>query len=360
VTVALGALTAGAGMAGADSYGGGGGGGGGRGGDSHGFRQINLVSDIAGVARVTDPNLVNPWGLAAGPNTPLWVADNGTDLSTVYSGGIGDGAPVVSPLKVRIPGGAPTGIVFNRTDGFVVSGSGVSAPAKFILASEAGQITGWSPQVPTSDEAHPVPTAPGAVYKGLAIFGASHDARLYAADFHNARIDVFDEHFAPVKTPGAFVDSGLPAGYAPFNVQQLGDLIYVTYAKQDAAAKDDVAGEGFGFVDVYTPAGHLIKRLVSNGKLNAPWGLALAPSHFGDFGGDLLVGNFGDGTINAYNPQSGDFEGRLANQDGNPIAIDDLWALRFGNGTFGAPDALVFTAGIGDEQHGLLGEIVAH
>jgi uncharacterized protein (TIGR03118 family) len=311
------------------------------------------------MARITDPNLVNPWGLAAGPNTPLWVADNGTDLSTVYSGGIDGSAPAIVPLVVRIPGGAPTGIVFNRTDGFVVSGSGASAPARFIFASEAGQITGWSPQVPTSDEAHPAVTSPGAVYKGLAIFGTGHDVRLYAADFHNARIDVFDEHFDRVKTPGAFVDSDLPDGYAPFNVQELGDRIYVTYAKQDETATDDVPGEGFGFVDVYSPAGKLIKRLISHGKLNAPWGLALAPSHFGEFGGDLLVGNFGDGRINAYNPWSGNFEGRLTDEHGNPIEIDELWALRFGNGTFGTPATLVFTAGIGEEEHGLLGEIVA-
>jgi uncharacterized protein (TIGR03118 family) len=362
VTVALGALTAAVAVAGADPYGGGGGGGGGGGnggGDDQGFRQLNLVSDVAGMARITDPNLVNPWGLAAGPHTPLWVADNGTDLSTVYGGGVGGSKPVALPLVVRIPGGAPTGIVFNRTNGFAVSGSGASAPARFVFASEGGNLTGWSPEVPTSDEAHPAVTTPDAIYKGLAIFGVGHDVHLYAADFHHARIDVFDEHFDRVDTPGAFVDPGIPEGYAPFNVEQLGDLLYVTYAKQDESAKDDVAGEGFGFVDVYTPAGHLIKRLVSNGELNAPWGLALAPSHFGAFGGDLLVGNFGDGRINAYNPQTGNFEGRLTDEHGNPIEIDELWALRFGNGTFGTPDALVFTAGIGEEQHGLLGEIMA-
>lgn len=322
------------------------------------YRQLNLVSDIPGVARITDPNLVNPWGVAAGPTTPIWVSDNATDLSTLYAGGIDGSIPQILPLVVRIPLGKPTGMVFNKTDGFVVHGSGESAPALFIFSSLTGAITGWSPNVPTADEAHLAVNRPGSVYTGLAILGSGPAVRLYAADFANARIDVFDDQFADVSTPGAFVDPDLPDGYAPFNIQDIGNKLYVAYAKQEEGGGEEEAGPGLGYVDVYDGAGHLLKRLASQGPLNAPWGLARAPRSFGSFGGDLLVGNFGDGRVNAYNPRSGSFEGTLANEDGNPIAIDGLWALRFGNGVTGMPDTLLFTAGIGDEEHGLFGAIV--
>lgn len=327
----------------------------------HAFHQRNLISDIGGVARITDRNLVNPWGLAAGPSTPLWVADNGSDVSTVYSGAVHGSIPVIAPLVVGIPGGAPTGIVFNPTNGFVLHNGPASAPARFIFDSEAGNLTAWSPSVPPTTPAQLVASTPGAIYKGLALATSrKHGTLLYAADFHGAKIDVFDDRFAPVRLPpGAFTDNGLPSGYGPFNVQELGGRLYVAYAKQDADAEDEVAGAGLGFVDVYDKRGHLLKRLVSQGKLNAPWGLALAPRHFGGFGRDLLVGNFGDGKINAYGARSGRFHGQLVNEDGNAIQIDGLWALRFGNGTFGTPDGLLFTAGIADEDHGLLGEIVA-
>jgi uncharacterized protein (TIGR03118 family) len=332
------------------------------GGHPHGnraFEQRNLISDIAGVARITDRNLVNPWGLAAGPATPLWVADNGTDVSTLYRGAVNGSIPSIVPLVVSIPGGAPTGIVFNPTSGFVVHNGPASAPANFIFDSEAGQITAWSQRVPPLTQAQTVATTPGAIYKGLAIATTrKHGTLLYAADFHGAKIDVFDDRFMPLTLPGAFVDRGLPAGYGPFNIQELGGRLYVAYAKQDAEAEDEVAGAGLGFVDVYNTKGRLLKRLVSQGNLNAPWGLVLAPKRFGGFGRDLLVGNFGDGKINAYDPRNGHFEGQLVNEDGNPIQIDGLWALRFGNGTFGTPDGLLFSAGIADEEHGLLGEIV--
>ena len=329
-------------------------------GQRHAFEQRNLISDIAGVARIADRNLVNPWGLAAGPTTPLWVADNGTDVSTLYSGAVNGSIPRIAPLVVGIPGGAPTGVVFNPTSGFVIHNGAASAPAAFVFNSEAGTLTAWSPRVPPSSPAQTVATTPGAIYKGLAIASTRNlGPLLYAADFHGAKIDVFDSAFRPVTLPGAFLDRGLPAGFAPFNIQELGGRLYVTYAKQDADAEDEVAGAGLGFVDVYSTRGHLLKRLVSQGDLNAPWGLALAPKRFGGFGGELLVGNFGDGMINVYDPRSGRFQGQLMNQDGNPIQIDGLWALRFGNGTFGTPDGLLFSAGIGDEGHGLLGEIVA-
>jgi uncharacterized protein (TIGR03118 family) len=335
----------------------------GSGGHSHGhrvFEQRNLISDIAGVARITDRNLVNPWGLAAGPTTPLWVADNGSDVSTLYSGAVNGSIPAIVPLVVGIPGGAPTGIVFNPTDGFVIHNGPASAPARFIFDSEAGKITAWSPNVPPSTQAQLIATTPGAIYKGLALATTRrHETLLYAADFHGAKIDVWNDQFRPVTLPGAFVDRALPAGFAPFNVQELRGRLYVAYAKQDADAEDEVAGAGLGFVDVYNTKGRLLKRLVSQGNLNAPWGLVLAPKRFGGFGGDLLVGNFGDGKINAYKPRSGRSDGQLKNEDGNPIQIDGLWALRFGNGTFGTPNGLLFTAGIADEEHGLLGEIVA-
>jgi uncharacterized protein (TIGR03118 family) len=322
--------------------------------DAHGgnvYKKRNLVSDIDGVARITDPNLVNPWGLSAGPTTPLWVADNGTDKSTLYSGAIRRSVPVIVPLVVDIAGGAPTGTVFNPTSGFPVNGSA----SRFIFDSEAGTITAWNGGTMATTV---VPNTTGAIYKGLAIAGKGKDALLYAADFHNARIDVFDESFAKVTAPGGFVDPNLPAGFAPFNVQEIAGRILVAYAKQDEEAEDEEAGAGLGYVDVFDTGGHLLRRLISQGQLNAPWGLALAPGRFGAFGGDLLVGNFGDGAINAYDPKTGQFEGTLKNKDGNPIKIDGLWALRFGNGVFGTPTTLIFSAGIADEEHGLLGEIV--
>ena len=317
------------------------------------FTQRNLVSDIPGIARITDPNLVNPWGLSAGPATPLWVADNGTDVSTLYSGGVRGSIPVTAPLVVSIPGGAPTGTVFNPTTGFGVGG----AAARFLFDSESGQITAWNPGLGT--QARTVAATPNAIYKGLALAVTPKGAWLYAADFHGGRIDVFDDTFAPVHPkPGAFTDRTLPAGFAPFNVQELGGTIYVAYAKQDADAEDEVAGAGLGYVDAFDPTGRLLRRVVSGGALNAPWGLAIAPAGFGGLDGALLVGNFGDGAINAYDPQTGASRGALTNEDGNPIRIDGLWALRFGNGVFGTPRSLVFTAGIADEAHGLLGTIV--
>lgn len=325
--------------------------------DAHGggkganvYKKRNLVSDIDGVARISDANLVNPWGLAFGPATPAWVADNGTDVSTLYSGGVRKSIPVTLPLVVGIPGGAPTGVVFNATPGFKVNG----AAAHFIFDSEAGTITAWNAGTQAVTEA----TTPGAIYKGLAIASKGSATMLYAANFHAGTIDVFNDSFAPVTVPGGFADPNLPAGFAPFNIQEIAGRLVVAYAQQDADAEDEVAGAGLGFVDVFDTSGHLLRRLVSQGALNAPWGLAVAPRHFGPFSGDLLVGNFGDGAINAYDPRTGAFRGTLQNKDGNQIKINGLWALRFGNGVIGTPQTLLFTAGIGDEDHGLFGEIV--
>ena len=325
--------------------------------DAHGggkganvYKKRNLVSDIDGVARITDANLVNPWGLAFGPATPAWVADNRTDVSTLYSGGVRKSIPVTLPLVVGIPGGAPTGVVFNATPGFKVNG----AAAHFIFDSEAGTITAWNAGTQAVTEA----TTPGAIYKGLAIASKGGTTMLYAANFHAGTIDVFNDSFAPVTVPGGFADPNLPAGFAPFNIQEIAGRLVVAYAQQDADAEDEVAGAGLGYVDGFDTSGHLLRRLVSQGALNAPWGLAVAPRHFGPFSGDLLVGNFGDGAINAYDPRTGAFRGTLQNKDGNQIRVNGLWALRFGNGVIGTPQTLLFTAGIGDEDHGLFGEIV--
>jgi uncharacterized protein (TIGR03118 family) len=326
------------------------------------YHQTNLVSDLPGMAQLTDPDLVNPWGLAASPTSPVWVSDNGTGKATLYRGFV-DGSPIAKvPLVVSIPGGAPTGMVFNPTSGFVVRSGDSSGPALFIFDSEAGLVTGWNPGVPPpppSTQAQVGASVPDAIYKGLAIASTADGTFLYAANFHEGRIDVFDSSFNLVHLSGNFQDPAIPPGFAPFNVQALGGLLYVTYAKQDAAREDDVAGPGLGFVDVYSTSGQLLRHLIEHGQLNAPWGLALAPAGFGRFSGALLVGNFGDGRINAYDPTTGEFLGRLRREDNSPVQIDGLWALRFGNGVIGNQTTLLFSAGIDDEAHGLFGALQA-
>jgi uncharacterized protein (TIGR03118 family) len=326
------------------------------------FSVKNLVSDGFVAAERTDPNLVNGWGLVSGPTTPWWVADNGTDVATIYAG---DGTP--NPLVVSVEGG-PTGEVFNGGPGFVVSSHGASGPARFIWASEDGKIRGWNPNVPPPAPAKAAVVAADrsgedAIYKGLAIASTTHGDLLYAADFHNARVDVFDSSFQLVTPPGAFVDPRLPHGYAPFGIQNLGGRIFVAYAQQDDEAEDEVAGPGLGFVSMFGTDGTFLRRVASRGKLNAPWGLALAPAAFGHAGGDLLVGNFGDGRINAYVPTAdGPFDGQgpLRGADGHPIEIDGLWGIGFGNGGAAGPTTtLFFAAGPGDEEHGLFGSITA-
>jgi uncharacterized protein (TIGR03118 family) len=309
-----------------------------------------LVSDQPGIAAHTDPNLVNAWGLTASGTSPWWVADNGTDLSTLYRG---DGTP--QALVVHVDGG-PTGTAFNPTTGFVLPTGG---KALFLFDSEDGIVRAWNPAQGTTAIVVKDRSREGAIYKGLAIADTASGPRLYAADFHNARVDVFDGTFGLV--PGGFTDPALPAGYAPFNVQTIGDRVFVAYAKQDADAEDEVAGQGAGFVDAYDLAGNLLARVAQHGQLNAPWGLALAPEGFGRFGGDLLVGNFGDGQINAYEElPNGHFahRGELRGSDNKPLTIDGLWALRFGNGGNAGPTGtLFFTAGPDEETHGLFGSI---
>jgi uncharacterized protein (TIGR03118 family) len=331
-----------------------------------GYTVHNLVSDQPGVADHLDPNLVNAWGIAASSSSPWWVADNETDKSTLYNG---DGVPQFppTPLVVNVAGG-PTGIVFNgNSSAFMIHDElGHFGPARFLFATEDGTIRGWSPAVPPPPLSTQTFVGPndadqsgaGAIFKGLAI-AADH---LYAADFHNAKVDVFDSSFHLV--PGGFVDPKLPKGYAPFGIQAIGGNIFVTYAKQDADAEDEVAGGGLGIVDEYSAAGALIMRVAQHGHLNAPWGIAKAPDNFGEASGDLLVGNFGDGRINAYAPKDHgrkfEFEGQLRGTDGMPISIDGLWGIGFGNGSgSGDTDDLYFAAGPDDETHGLFGEVAA-
>jgi uncharacterized protein (TIGR03118 family) len=331
------------------------------------FTVTNLVSDQAGHALTTDPNLVNAWGLAASPSSPWWVADNGTDLSTLYDG---DGNIVQLVVGVK---GAPTGTVFNGGTGFVVHHKGNAGPSVFLFATESGTILGWNPNVPPpppSTKAFVVAnrSGEGAIYKGLAIASTNDGDFLYATDFHNARVDMFDSSFHLVTPPDGFKDPDIPHHYAPFGIQNIGGVLFVTYAKQDADGEDDVPGKGHGFIDMYDTSGALMGRVASRGALDSPWGLTLAPDSFGRFGGDLLVGNFGNGRINVYAPhqlgarpqdESFDHVGMLKS-NGNTIGIDGLWALQFGNGGgAGSTDTLFFTAGPGGEAHGLFGKIEA-
>jgi uncharacterized protein (TIGR03118 family) len=319
----------------------------------------NLVSDNFVPGTVHDSHLVNGWGLTAGPATPWWVANNGTDSSTLYDG---NGTP--RPLVVTVHN-APTGAVFNGTGDFVVTSGAASGPARFIFATEEGKILGWSPVVPAgSTEAIEGTATAGAIYKGLAI-GASGGANyLYATDFKHARVDVFDKDFDPATLAGSFDDPGIPTGFAPFGIQNLNGVIYVTYAKQDAEAEDEIAGEGLGYVSAFGTDGTFIARVASRGELNAPWGLAWAPGgdSFGRFSGHLLVGNFGDGRITGHRLTSDGWEARglLKGTDHRPISIDGLWGIGFGNGAVngsGDPHVLYFAAGPDDEAHGLFGSV---
>jgi uncharacterized protein (TIGR03118 family) len=308
------------------------------------YSWTNFQSDIAGVAQHVDENLVNPWGMAASSNGTIWVSDNGTGVSTLYRQ---DGTAV--PLVVAIPakrahaGANPTGIVFNSTPFFQVTKNGNSAPAFFIFVSEDGTISGWNPTLDQTNAIVAVEGKLGTIYKGLTMGTANGHSFLYATNFRQGRVDVFDENFQKVNTSG-FVDARLPMDYAPFGIRNFNDKIFVTYAKQDEEKEDDVPGPGHGFVTVFDTSGNLIRRLVSRGNLNSPWGLALVE-------GTLWVGNFGDGRINNYNRHTGNFIETLMRADGTPLEFDGLWdLLPLGDGVF-------FTAGIADEEHGLFGII---
>jgi uncharacterized protein (TIGR03118 family) len=322
-----------------------------------------LVSDQPGVATTTDSNLVNAWGITAGPTTPWWVANNGTDTSTLYDAtGTPFPPPPAGPLVVSVPGD-PTGTVFYGGTKLLVSNGTTMVPARFIFATESGTILGWPSPPPLSTSAVVMVDKSkfGASFKGLATAGDW----LYATDFVNGRVDIFDGNWKPVKLPGAFSDPRLPKGYAPFGIQNLGGNIFVTYAKQTPGSIDEQDGAGLGFVDEYSTNGVLLHRVASRGKLNAPWGLAWAPSTgFGKASGGLLVGNFGDGHINIYRQDhKGRFKwsGRLLKSNLQPLTIDGLWGIGFGNGSAAGPTTtLYFAAGPNDESHGLFGAVTAN
>ena len=331
----------------------------------------NLVSDLPGIADHQDKNLVNPWGNGFGP-TPFWIGNNGTGTSTLYTG---TGAAVALVVSIPQAGGAGsmgpvTGVIFNsfsaNASAFQVA---AGKSALFLFCSEDGVVSGWNQGVdPNNAKVLVDNSKTGAVYKGCALGGTSNAPLLFAANFNAGTVDVIDGGLNV--NPGAFAHSfsnpTIPAGFAPFNVQNFNGTIFVTYAKQDGKKHDDVAGAGNGYVAMFDQGGNLIKNLISQGPLNSPWGMAMAPVTFGAFAGDFLVGNFGDGTVNAFDPASGKQLGTLADLNGKPITIPGLWSLNFGGGAQSEDTAILyFTAGIGDgpnnannlESHGLLGSI---
>ena len=324
------------------------------------YHQTNLVSDQAGVALIQDPDLVNPWGITRTGTSPFWVSNNGTGTSTLYAGDANGSPFVKNSLVVTIPGGSPTGTVANTSTDFVVRSGAASGRAVFLFASQVGIVSGWNPAVPPpppSTHAQIGGTA-DAVYTGLAIGQVGTANYLYAADFEHGQIDVYDKNFQIASLDGSFSDPNIPNSYSPFNIQNLGGNLYVTYAQQSHKQPDEETDRGSGFVDVFDTSGHLMQRLIRGNHLNAPWGMALAPADFGPFSNALLVGNFGDGHIQAFDAASGKFLGRLQDEAGRPIVIDGLWGIIFGNGASGGDkNALYFAAGPDDETHGLFGSL---
>lgn len=335
-----------------------------------GYQQTNLVSDIPGLARHTDPDLLNPWGVVITPGGQVRVADNHSGLSTLYTQ---NGTILPKVFRIPPPHGspphtvaAPTGMVLNLTSDFDISSGHRSRPSTFIFDTEDGTLSGWNPQV---DAIHAILTVDNsgsdAVYKGLAFGSNSHGNFLFAADFHNGKIDVFNKDFKQVKLSGSFTDPQLPPppvgspGFAPFGIQNIGGRLFVSYALQGSEQKDDQAGPGNGFIDVFDTSGNLLKRFASHGTLNSPWGMTVAPGDFGRFSHALLVGNFGDGRISAFNPATGALLGQLTDAKGQRITIDGLWGLTFSRGEDDedAAGTLFFTAGLNDEADGLLGTL---
>ena len=336
------------------------------------------------IAKVFDPNLVNPWGIAESSTSPFWVADNGTSVSTLYNTA---GTPQSLVISIPSPGdplgasGTPTGIAFNpasaqgafKISGVNSGGSAVTAPAAFLFATEDGTILGWNPTVnpvgfdPAKAGKYAIIAAnpPGAAYKGLAIAtDTDGTTRLYATNFAAGTVDVFNTSFQLVPSIPAFFDPDLPRGYAPFNIVPITmngtTRMFVTYAVKNPETGDDVAGESHGIVDTFHLDGTGFERFAQHGQLNSPWGVALAPAGFGRLGGTLWVGNFGNGHIDAYDPMTGRFIDKVRDSHGQAIVIDGLWAIKFGNGgNGGSPNTLYFTAGPNEEADGLFGSLDA-
>ncbi len=324
------------------------------------FSQHNLVSDLPGVADLTDTNLANPWGIATSVTSPFWISDNHTGLTTLYNstGAIQSLVVSIPSAKLVQPPSSPTGQLFNSTTAFQLPPT--NQPARFIFCTEDGTVSAWA--AGTNAFLMADNSAAGSVYKGIALGQVSGRPYLYAADFHNGKIDIFDGSFQQTNWAGAFVDSNLPVGFGPFNIQSFNGVLHVTYAKQNDEKHDDVSGSGNGFVDVFSMSGVLLRRLITQGPLNSPWGLAIAPAGFGPVAGALLVGNFGDGMINAFDWVTGTFLGPVRSTNGVPISIPGLWGLLPGNGGRGGEtNSIYFTAGIPGggnlEDHGLFGSL---
>jgi uncharacterized protein (TIGR03118 family) len=331
------------------------------------YTQTNLVADLPGVAATTDPNLVNAWGMSRSSGSPWWVSDNGTGRTTLYNG-----AGAAQALVVTIPpgdassgkAGNPTGQVFNGTTGFELV---PTKPAVFIFVTEDGTVSGWNPGVNPTKAVIKVNTKGDAVFKGAALASVTSPSGatatfLYAADFRNRLVRVYDSSFHRMLLgEHAFEDERIPHSFGPFNVQNIGGNIYVAFAKRDAERRDEVDGAGLGYVDVFSPTGRLLHRLEHNAWLNAPWGITQAPADFGAFSHDILVGQFGSGQIIAFDPVTGRSKGPLYAANNTPITIDGLWGIAFGGGGAGSgpSTSLFFTAGPGGEQHGLFGAITA-
>jgi uncharacterized protein (TIGR03118 family) len=314
----------------------------------------NLVTDdqAANPAQITDSGLVNGWGISYSPTSPFWVSSNGGGTATVYRVDPATQATTKVPLTVAIPGaGSITGQVFNA------GGAGQFNGNTFLFVSEDGTVSGWRGSLGTTAETL---ASVNGIYKGAAFASVGTNSYLYAADFGRGSIDVFKGNASATNLTGSFTDAALPSGYVPFNVQTLAGSLFVTYAKRDGSSTDETAGAGFGYVDRYDLQGNLLGRVASGGVLDAPWGLAIAPSSFGALAGSLLVGNFGDGRISAYNLATDSFMGQIDGSNGQPLAIDGLWALSVGNdGSAGSSQSLYFTAGPSDESHGLFGVMQA-
>jgi uncharacterized protein (TIGR03118 family) len=343
--------------------------------DRTAYIRTDLVSNVQNLVQPMDSNLQNAWGVANAPGGPLWVSDNNDGLSTLYDG---NGAKINLTVTIPLPAGraappaaAPTGIVWNPTTAFKITVGAASAPASFIFDSEDGTITAWSSTVDPIVNGLSTATlvvdnsGKGAVYKGLA-FGTNKNGNfLFATNFAAGVVEVYDQNFAPANLDGSFSDPAIPAGFAPFGIANIDNNLYVTYAKQNAQKNDVVAGPGLGFVNVFTTDGILIKRFASRGTLNAPWGVARATQNFGDFSGDILIGNFGAlgnfaGWISAFSGgNDNDFLGPLRDAKGKPIAIDGLWSIVFGTFRNADADTLYFTAGPNQQQNGLFGKIAA-
>ena len=341
------------------------------------FADTALVSNKAGVVATTttiDANLQNPWGVAVAPGLPFWIADNNSNLSTLYTGtGTVETSSVTgsNSLGITIPASAagvqanPTGQVYNATGGFLIHTVNGMESAQFIYDGEGGTIAAWAANsgatAVTAYDDGIVNGANHAVYKGLAIGSVSGATFLYATDLHNNKVDVFDTNFSkPTAMQGKFIDPTMPAGFVPFGISAVSGQLYVTYGKQDSAMHDEVTGAGLGYVDVFDMSGDFVTRFASQGMLNAPWGIAVAPSGFGSVAGDVLIGNFGDGTINIFTPSGsvGTFVGQLMVANGGTLRIPGLWALVFGNGDPDKPlTTLFYTAGFADQTDGVFGTI---